>query len=73
MCVRRSSWESVTLREELVGRLREGSRLPQYLLYAVLVILNPQRIVDEKGLGVLYHGNVYWSRRAGSVDFCHVS
>ena len=29
--VRRSDWESVTEREELVGRLREGSRLPQYL------------------------------------------
>lgn len=29
--VRRSDWERVTEREELVGRLREGSRLPQYL------------------------------------------
>ena len=29
--VRRSSWERVTLREELVGRLSLGSRLPQYL------------------------------------------
>lgn len=31
VCVRRSSWESVTEREEFVGRLREASRLPQYL------------------------------------------
>lgn len=29
--VRRSDWERVTEREELVGRLRVGSRLPQYL------------------------------------------
>jgi hypothetical protein len=29
--VRRSSWERVTLREELVGRLSLASRLPQYL------------------------------------------
>ena len=29
--VRRSSWERVTEREALVGRLRTGSRLPQYL------------------------------------------
>ena len=31
MWVRRSDWERVTLREELVGRLRVESRLPQYL------------------------------------------
>lgn len=30
--VRRSDWERVTEREELVGRFREGSRLPQYLV-----------------------------------------
>jgi len=29
--VRRSDWARVTEREELVGRLRAGSRLPQYL------------------------------------------
>lgn len=29
--VLRSDWESVTEREEFVGRLREASRLPQYL------------------------------------------
>lgn len=29
--VRRSDWDRVTEREELVGRLREESRLPQYL------------------------------------------
>lgn len=29
--VRRSSWERVTEREEFVGRLRAGSRFPQYL------------------------------------------
>lgn len=34
--VRRSDWESVTEREELVGRLRLGSRLPQYLLQGVV-------------------------------------
>ena len=31
VCVRRSLWERVTLREEFVGRLSLGSRLPQYL------------------------------------------
>lgn len=30
--VRRSAWERVTEIEELVGRLRAGSRFPQYLL-----------------------------------------
>ena len=31
VCARRSDWERVTEREELVGRLSLGSRLPQYL------------------------------------------
>lgn len=31
--VRRSAWERVTEREELVGRLRAVSRLPQYLCF----------------------------------------
>jgi len=31
VCVRRSDWARVTEREELVGRLSLGSRLPQYL------------------------------------------
>lgn len=31
VCVRRSSWESVTEREELVGKFSFGSRFPQYL------------------------------------------
>lgn len=35
VCVRRSSWESVTEREEFEGRLSLGSRLPQYLLVLV--------------------------------------
>ena len=37
--VRRSDWERVTEREELVGRLREGSRLPQYLDIRLLELL----------------------------------
>ena len=32
----RSDWERVMEREELVGRLRVGSRLPQYLITAML-------------------------------------
>ena len=32
VCVRRSDWERVTLRLELVGRLRVVLRLPQYLV-----------------------------------------
>lgn len=30
--VRRSAWERVTERDELAGRLRVGSRFPQYLI-----------------------------------------
>ena len=37
--VRRSDWERVTEREEFVGRLREGSRLPQYLDIRLLELL----------------------------------
>jgi hypothetical protein len=37
VCVRRSDWERVTEREELVGRLRVGSRLPQYLVVVRMV------------------------------------
>ena len=37
--VRRSDWERVTEREELVGRLSEGSRLPQYLDVQLLELL----------------------------------
>jgi len=33
--VRRSDWERVTEREELVGRLSLGSRFPQYLMTIV--------------------------------------
>ena len=36
VCVRRSSCERVTERELLVGRLRVGSRLPQYLVKHML-------------------------------------
>lgn len=36
MWVRRSDWERVTEREELVGRTRVGSRFPQYLITAIL-------------------------------------
>ena len=32
----RSDWERVMEREELVGRLRAGSRLPQYFITAML-------------------------------------
>lgn len=32
MWVRRSAWERVTERDELVGRLSVGSRFPQYLI-----------------------------------------
>jgi hypothetical protein len=34
--VRRSDCESVTLREEFVGRFSLGSRFPQYLITAIL-------------------------------------
>lgn len=63
--VRRSDWERVTEREELVGRLREGSRLPQYLEFFC------QMVVDgcEGGGRLLDHSDVYWSGRACSVDF----
>ncbi len=35
VCVRRSDWERVTEREELVGRLSFGSRFPQYFITAI--------------------------------------
>lgn len=44
--VRRSDWERVTEREELVGRLREGSRLPQYLQS---FCQSCSRVVEAKG------------------------
>jgi hypothetical protein len=36
--VRRSDWESVTLRDEFVGRLSFASRFPQYLRFISLYI-----------------------------------
>ena len=68
MCVRRSFWERVTLKEEFVGRFKVGSRLPQYLCTQV-------RRDDRCGKGmVLYDCDV--NRRCGTcaVDrlVCHV-
>lgn len=44
--VRRLDWESVTEREELVGRLRVGSRFPQYLVGGGLDVEG--RVGDEQ-------------------------
>jgi hypothetical protein len=71
--VRRSAWERVTEREELVGKLRAGSRLPQYLCGGRLAA--GLEVKRESGVewGVLDNGNVYRRSGAGSVDFlvCH--
>lgn len=61
--VRRSDWERVTEREELVGRLREGSRLPQYLESFCQCCSRVARKV-----GVLDHCDVHRSGRARAVD-----
>ena len=45
MCVRRSDWDRVTDKEELVGRLSFGSRLPQYLR----VVECERRYSEKKG------------------------
>ena len=66
--VRRSDWARVMERDELVGRLRAGSRFPQYLDVAVSGV--------EEGwewMALLYNCNVHGRSRAGAVDFlfCH--
>lgn len=72
VCVRRSSCERVTERDELVGRFSLVSRLPQYL-----------RSLSQHGcangclcivvLVILDHGDVDWSVRARAVYLvaCH--
>ena len=61
--VRRSSWERVTEREELVGRLSFGSRLPQYLDWDVLEVVFRSRVCDC----LLDHCDVYWRPGTCSV------
>lgn len=62
VCARRSSCERVTDSEELVGRLRTGSRFPQYLDG-----MN-KRKARSRGGYLLYDGNVDWRSRASTVD-----
>ena len=67
--VRRSSWERVTLSEELVGRLRAESRLPQYLGE---VSKAPRRPLEAEGAGevgeVLDDSDVHRREGACPVD-----
>ena len=52
MRVRRSDWESVTEREELMGRLSLVSRLPQYL--GCFVSLGRSLRKESEGNGQVY-------------------
>lgn len=78
VCVRRSSCESVTERDELVGRLRVASRLPQYLYCCIRNVPGRVRTMSNfveasvKG-NALDDSNVHRRKGAGSVDFlvCH--
>lgn len=71
MWVRRSDWERVTEREELVGRLRVASRLPQYLEGAVSHVSGVCSLMwvwkISWGYG-LDDGDVDRRSRAGTVD-----
>ena len=71
VCVRRSAWASVTEREEFVGRLSFGSRLPQYL-EEVKCKSGIHHECERMGK-VLDDSDVHWGSRAGAVDFliCH--
>lgn len=73
--VRRSAWERVTERDELVGRLRVGSRFPQYL------ICQDQCREGRVGVGVgggmggktkstLNDSNVDRGRGTSTIDLC---
>ena len=64
VCVRRSSCERVTDKEEFVGRLRALSRLPQYLRFKDWL---SQRRGGERGESELDNGNVDRSTCAGPV------
>ena len=70
MWVRREDWERVTLREELVGRFRLGSRLPQYLsdgfFWSVMGVFGGWML--RKRGRALYDCYVYGSGGAGAVD-----
>jgi hypothetical protein len=46
--VRRDFWERVTEREELVGRLRVVSRLPQYLGMISVTICEEQSVFCKR-------------------------
>ena len=63
MWVRRSDCESVTLREEFVGRLSVGSRLPQYLRWMLI-----GRNMEDNVTDVLHDCNVDWRSGAGAID-----
>lgn len=56
MWVRRSSCESVTDREELVGRLSFVSRLPQYLFVELVSVATVH--TEDISLGILDHGYI---------------
>ena len=60
--VRRSDWERVTEREELVGRLREGSRLPQYLDIRLLELLKVCMVWSFYLITAIFTGAVVLAR-----------
>lgn len=66
--VRRSAWERVTERDELVGRFRVGSRFPQYLIcYGQF----RGRARDREGKkSALNDSNVDRGRCTSTIDLC---
>jgi len=70
--VARSLCESVTERDEFVGRLSFGSRFPQYLIETVSVATSHSGVRLSKG-HVLDYCDVDWSGCGGSVDFTWIS
>ena len=67
VCVRRSDWESVMEREELVGRLRVGSRFPQYLAGGLATCGGKDGRAWKEG--ILHYRYVDRGSSAGPVDF----
>lgn len=69
MRVQRSSWERVTEKEELVGRLRAVSRLPQYLGFVKLVLCCGGRGLGTYLITAMLTGAVTVALNTSSVFF----
>lgn len=70
--VRRSAWERVTERDELVGRLSVGSRFPQYLICQRSMAVKAGREGERGELKqcTLNNSNVDRGRGTSTINFC---